>query len=69
MLTAASSTRAAATTSHGAGVRPAFSNSSASGGWVREDSYIAFERGRDTMLITNSSISAMLLRVSLVSGG
>src|SRR5688500_6671343 len=69
MLTAASATRGALTTSQAAGVRPAFSNSSASGGWFLEDSYIAFERGSDTMLITNSSVSTMLFRVSLVSGG
>ena len=68
MLTAASSTRGAATTSHSAGVRPAFSNSSASGGWFLEDSRIAFERRSDTILITNSSVCVMLLRVSLVSG-
>src|ERR671913_1583489 len=69
MLTPASSTRGALTTSHSAGVRPAFSNSSASGGWFLEDSCIAFERRSDTILITNSSVCVMLLRVSLVSGG
>src|SRR5215213_6452965 len=65
MLTPASSTLGALTTSQGAGVRPAFSNSSASGGWPFDDSCIVFERERETMLTTNSSVSSMLLNVSL----
>src|SRR5215217_2609878 len=66
MLTPASSTRGALTTSQGAGVRPAFSNSSASGGWFLEDSYIVFERDRETMFMTNSPVSSMLPSVTLV---
>ena len=46
-------------------MRPAFSNSSALGGWLLDDSYIMFARGKETMLITNSPVSSMLLRVSL----
>jgi hypothetical protein len=65
ILTAASPTLGALTTSQGAGVRPAFSNSSVSGGWFFEDSNILFERGSETILITNSSVSSMLLSVSL----
>jgi hypothetical protein len=65
MLTPASSTRGAPTTSQGAGVRPAFSNSSASGGWFLEDSNIVFESDRETMFTTNSPVSSILLRVSL----
>ena len=39
-------------TSQGAGVRPAFSNSSASGGWFLDDSCILFERDKETMFTT-----------------
>jgi NADPH2:quinone reductase len=63
----ASSTREAATTPQGAGVRPALWNSSASGGWFLDDPYIVFESSRETMLITNSPVSSILSRVSLVS--
>ena len=65
MFTPASSTRGAPTTSQGAGVRVAFSNSSASGGWFLEDSNIVFERDRETMFTTNSPVFSILLRVSL----
>src|SRR4028118_1124656 len=65
MLTPASSTLGAPTTSQGAGVSPAFSNSSASGGWFFEDSNIVFERDRETMFTTNSPVSSTLLNVSL----
>ena len=64
MLTPASSTLETLPTSQGAGVRPAFSNSSASDAWFFEDSYIMFERDKETMLITNSSVFCMLLSVS-----
>src|SRR4028118_207485 len=65
MFTPASPTLDALTTSHGAGVSPAFSNSSASGGWLFDDSYMLLESERETMFMTNSPVSSTLLRVSL----
>jgi hypothetical protein len=46
-------------------VRPAFSNSSASGGWFFDDSCIVFERDRETMFTTNSPVYSTVLNVSL----
>ena len=73
MLTPASSTLGAPTTSQGAEVRPVLSNSSASGRWFLEDSCVVFERDRETMLTTNSPVYSTLLKVyfsaSLSAGG